>query len=77
MKPYVVIPHESHPPFGGEKQKIILNPIALREAKIAYNFGLSECNRVKLYLLTLISGTGSVMSIIFFLRNVLHTDLFR
>ena len=24
-----------------------LNPIALRRAKIAYNFGLSECNRVK------------------------------
>ena len=24
-----------------------LNPIALRKAKIAYNFGLSECNRVK------------------------------
>ena len=21
-----------------------LNPVALREAKIAYNFGLSECN---------------------------------
>ena len=25
---------------------IHLNPIALRKAKIAYNFGLSECNRV-------------------------------
>ena len=24
-----------------------VNPIALRMAKIAYNFGLSECNRVK------------------------------
>ena len=24
-----------------------LNPIALREAKIVCNFGLSECNRVK------------------------------
>ena len=24
-----------------------LNPISLRKAKIAYNFGLSECNRVK------------------------------
>ena len=23
------------------------NPVALRKAKIAYNFGLSECNRVK------------------------------
>ena len=27
----------------------LLNPIALRKAKIAYNFGLSECNRVKAY----------------------------
>ena len=25
------------------------NPIALRMAKIVYNFGLSECNRVKAY----------------------------
>ena len=25
-----------------------LNPVALRKAKIAYNFGQSECNRVKL-----------------------------
>ena len=25
----------------------MINPIALRKAKIAYNFGLSECNRVK------------------------------
>ena len=25
----------------------LFNPIALRRAKIAYNFGLSECNRVK------------------------------
>ena len=24
-----------------------LNPVALRKAKIVYNFGLSECNRVK------------------------------
>ena len=24
-----------------------VNPIALRKAKIVYNFGLSECNRVK------------------------------
>ena len=24
-----------------------LSPIALRKAKIAHNFGLSECNRVK------------------------------
>ena len=24
-----------------------LNPIALRKAKVVHNFGLSECNRVK------------------------------
>ena len=27
---------------------VIFNPIALRKAKIVYNFGLSECNRVKM-----------------------------
>ena len=27
----------------------LLKPIALREARIAYNFGLSECSRVKKY----------------------------
>ena len=26
----------------------LLKPIALRKAKIVYNFGLSECNRVKM-----------------------------
>ena len=25
----------------------VFNPIALRKAKIVYNFGLSECNRLK------------------------------
>ena len=25
----------------------LLNPIALKKAKIVYNFGLSECNKVK------------------------------
>ena len=25
---------------------LLLNPIALRKAKIVYNFGLSECSRV-------------------------------
>ena len=33
--------------FSPECIPIQLNPIALRKAKIAYNFGLSECNRVK------------------------------
>ena len=27
----------------------VLNPIALRKAKIVYKFGLSECNRVKFW----------------------------
>ena len=26
----------------------LFNPIALRKAKIVYNFGLSECNRGKM-----------------------------
>ena len=30
---------------------IHLNPTALRKAKIAYNFGLSECNRVNIKML--------------------------
>ena len=29
-----------------------VNPIALRNAKIVHNFGLSECNRVKLHFIT-------------------------
>ena len=29
----------------------IFNPMALRKAKIVYNFGLSECNRVKVIIL--------------------------
>ena len=27
--------------------RVFFNPIALRKAKITYNFGLSECNKVK------------------------------
>ena len=30
-----------------EAEYIHLDPIALRKAKIVYNFGLTECNRVK------------------------------
>ena len=31
------------------------NPIALRKAKIVYNFGLSECNRVmKVFMLAVL-----------------------
>ena len=34
--------------WSNMKQQIsyLVNPIALRKAKIVYNFGLSECNRV-------------------------------
>ena len=32
---------------GPNHIKLKLDPIALRKAKIVYNFGLSECNRVK------------------------------
>ena len=28
-------------------EKSLFTPVALKKAKIAYNFGLSECNRVK------------------------------
>ena len=34
-------------PVYGHNIYNMLNPIALRKAKIVYNFGLSECNRVK------------------------------
>ena len=30
-----------------KRKNLPLNPIALRKDKIVYNFGLSECNRVK------------------------------
>ena len=32
--------------FKHYESNFLFNPIALREAKIAYNFGLSECSRV-------------------------------
>ena len=31
-----------------------INPIALGKAKIVYNFGLSECSRVKLILFVVV-----------------------
>ena len=31
---------------GPYKVESTFNPIALRKAKLVYNFGLSECNRV-------------------------------
>ena len=48
---------------------LLVNPIALRKAKIVYNFGLSECNRVKgtnfhllAYILHLMSRFSKVQS---------------
>ena len=38
-------------------QMLKFNPIALRKAKIVYNFGLSECNRVKRFILIFPCGT--------------------
>ena len=38
---FVSLGHETLP------NESIFNPIALRKAKIVYNSGLSECNRVK------------------------------
>ena len=32
-------------------QTVLFNPVALRKAKIVYNFGLSECNRVNNHIL--------------------------
>ena len=37
---------QTRPPFPTMGSSIF-NPIALRKAKIVYNFDLSECNRVK------------------------------
>ena len=36
-----------------------LNPTAFRKAKIVYNFGLSECNRVKI---NPVNCTGIILS---------------
>ena len=41
-------------------QNCILNPIALRKAKIVYNFGLSECKRVKGKNVQSSRGTNSI-----------------
>ena len=34
-------------PAAELRVRLWFNPIALRKTKIAYNYGLSECNRVK------------------------------
>ena len=38
------------------------NPIALRKAKIAYNFGLSECNRANYFGLSECSRVNKIIS---------------
>ena len=50
--------------------KCLVNPIALRKAKIACNFGLSECNRVNK------SSHGSVVQSIVSSLKVLVKDSF-
>ena len=42
----IVIVHVKQYLIG--RTTLLLNPIVLGKAKIAYNFGLSECNRVKI-----------------------------
>ena len=37
--------------MGALSVKSLFNPIALRKAKIVYNFGLSECSRVNVHKL--------------------------
>ena len=41
------------------------NPIALRRAKIVYNFGLSECNRVNTVLVCLCNEKSAVRNLEF------------
>ena len=38
-------------------ESLVVNPIALRKAKLVCNFGLSECNRVIVMLLLLLKMT--------------------
>ena len=40
----------------------LFNPIALRKAKIVYNFGLSECNRVKVLRQNFLHVTGKALT---------------
>ena len=49
----------SMPTTPPPKRIISINPIALRKAKIACNFGLSECNRVNTYVSLLLIRVAS------------------
>ena len=53
---------------------ILVNLIALGKAKIAYNFGLSECNRVKVSM-TLFHGPAILSPMILILIVDLHFTL--
>ena len=43
---------------------IHFNPIALRKAKIVYNFGISECNRVKVKIRKVTTERSSKIDLI-------------
>ena len=43
-----------------------MNPIALRKAKIVYNFGLSECTRVKRKTIVLAEDIKIMFFFVFF-----------
>ena len=43
-----------------------MNPIALRKAKIVYNFGLSECTRVKRKTIVLAEDIKIIFFFFFF-----------
>ena len=45
---------------------ISINPVALRKAKIVYNFGLSESNRVKMYTVAFSSMCNEGLQHVFF-----------
>ena len=53
-----------------------VNPMAFRKAKIAYNFGLSECNRVKKGN-TIIATSGSSLAMAVLLPGTFDRDLIR
>ena len=44
----------------------IVNPIALRKAKIVYHFGLSECNRVNKHITNFSYFYSGVFAIVVF-----------
>ena len=51
-----------------------VNPVTLRKAKIVYNFGLSECNRVKSQIL-IVCSTG--IYVIMQVKDNFHGSMFQ